>query len=93
MKEPKRKPTPGSEPAARDDPELPDRGSASRKTELVLRLCAARARHHLAQEPGAGRRVGELEACVLLEQGTQGQRVCGEPEERGLTLARAKIGD
>jgi len=34
----KRKPTPGSEPSAVEVPDLPERWSASRKTELVLRL-------------------------------------------------------
>jgi hypothetical protein len=38
MRGPTRKPTPGSEPAATDIPEPPERWSASRKTELVLRL-------------------------------------------------------
>src|SRR5437879_4982504 len=30
---------------------------------------------------------------VFLEQGTRGLRIRGEPEERELTLARAKIGE
>ena len=37
MKGPKRKP-PGSEPSAADALEVPERWSAPRKTELVLRL-------------------------------------------------------
>ena len=50
MKGPKRKPTPGSEPPAADVPELPERWSATRKTELVLRLLRGEALDAVSRE-------------------------------------------
>jgi transposase len=92
MKGPKRKPTPGSEPPAVDAPELPERWSAARKMELVLRLLRGEALDAVSRESQVP--VHELESWkrVFLEQGTRGLRIRGEPEERELTLARAKIG-
>src|SRR2546427_5839582 len=46
----KRKPTPGSEPPAADLPELPERWSAARKTELVLRLLRGEALDAVSRE-------------------------------------------
>ena len=46
----KRKPTPGSEPPAVEVPELPERWSASRKTELVLRLLRGEALDAVSRE-------------------------------------------
>src|SRR5262245_13839283 len=87
------KPTSGSDPAAAEVPELPERWSAARKTELVLRLLRGEALDAVSREsqvPGH-----ELEGWkrVFLEQGTRGLRLRGEPEERELTRARAKIGE
>ena len=50
MKGPKRKPTSGSEPPAADPPELPERWSATRKTELVLRLLRGEALDAVSRE-------------------------------------------
>ena len=50
MKGLKRKPTPGSEPSAADAPELPERWSAPRKTELVLRLLRGEALDAVSRE-------------------------------------------
>src|SRR5437870_12117328 len=50
MKGPKRKPTPGSEPPTADAPELPERWSAARKTELVLRLLRGEALDAVSRE-------------------------------------------
>ena len=47
MKGPKRKPTPGSESPAVEAPELPERWSAARKREVVLRLL----QRNLAEDP------------------------------------------
>src|SRR5438094_7464851 len=67
----KRKPTPGSESPAADLPELPERWSAARKTELVLRLLRGEAldavsresqvpAHELAARARGDRRVAQL---------------------------------
>src|SRR5436309_7794171 len=93
MKGPKRKPTPGSEPPTADAPELPERWSASRKTELVLRLLRGEALDAVSRESQVPAHELENWKRVFLEQGTRGLRIRGEPEERELTLARAKIGE
>ena len=82
---------PGSHPPAAETPDLPGRWSAQRKTELVLlRGEALDAVSRESQVPAH-----ELETWkrIFLEQGTRGLRIRGEPEERELTLARAKIGE
>ena len=73
--------------------ELPERWSAARKIELVLRLLRGEALDAVSREtqvPGH-----ELESWkrVFLETGTRGVKSRAEPEERELTLARAKIGE
>jgi len=88
----KRKPT-GSEPPAEEMPELPERWSASRKTELVLRLLRGEALEAVSRESQVPAHELENWKRVFLEQGTRGLRIRGEPEERELTLARAKIGE
>jgi len=93
MKGSKRKPTPGSEPAATEAPELPERWSAARKTELVLRLLRGEALDAVSRESQVPAHELESWKRVFLEQGTRGLRIRGEPEERELTLARAKIGE
>src|SRR6266403_3282224 len=89
----KRKPTPGSEPPTADAPELPERWSAARKTELVLRLLRGEALDAVSRESQVPAHELEGWKRVFLEQGTRGLRIRGEPEERELTLARAKIGE
>src|SRR2546421_12224695 len=90
MKGPKRKPTPGSEPPTADAPELPERWSAARKTELVLRLLRGEALDAASRESQVPAHELESWKRVFLEQGTRGLRIRGEAEERELTLARAK---
>ena len=73
--------------------ELPERWSAARKIELVLRLLRGEALDAVSREsqvPGH-----ELESWkrAFLETGTRGLKSRAEPEERELTLARAKIGE
>jgi transposase len=73
--------------------ELPERWSIQRKTELVLRLLRGEGLDAVSREsqvPGH-----ELEAWkrAFLEAGGRGLRTRAEPEERDLTLARAKIGE
>ena len=73
--------------------ELPERWSIQRKTELVLRLLRGDGLDAVSREsqvPGH-----ELEGWrrAFLEAGGRGLRTRAEPEERDLTLARAKIGE
>jgi transposase len=73
--------------------ELPERWSVPRKTELVLRLLRGDGLDAVSREsqvPGH-----ELEGWkrAFLEAGGRGLRTRVEPEERELTLARAKIGE
>src|SRR6058998_495183 len=93
MKGPKRKPTPGSEPPTADAPELPERWSAARKTELVLRLLRGEALDAVSRESQVPAHELESWKRVFLEQGARGLKTRSDPEERELTLARAKIGE
>jgi transposase len=73
--------------------DLPERWSAPRKTELVMRLLRGEALDAVSRDsqvPGH-----ELEGWkrVFLEHGARGLKSRVEPEERELTLARAKIGE
>ena len=88
-----RKVTPGNEPPAVGVPELSERWSAARKTELVLRLLRGEALDAVSRESKVPAHELESWKRVFLEQGTRGLRIRGEPEERELTLARAKIGE
>ena len=76
-----------------DAADLPERWSAPRKTELVMRLLRGEALDAVSRDnqvPGH-----ELEGWkrVFLEHGARGLKSRVEPEERELTLARAKIGE
>src|SRR5215475_4270009 len=89
----KRKATPGSEPAAVEVPELPERWSASRKTQLILRLLRGEALDAVSRESQVPAHELESWKRVVLESGARGLRTRSDPEERELTLARAKIGE
>ena len=89
----KRRPTPGSEPPAVEMPELPERWSASRKMELVLRLLRGEALDAVSRESQVPANELETWKHVFLEQGTRGLKSRSDPEERELTRARAKIGE
>src|SRR5712691_6133089 len=89
----RRKPTPGSEPPAAELPELPARWSAPRKSELVLRLLRGEALDAVSRESQVPAHELETWKRIFLEQGVRGLRIRGEPEEREITLARAKIGE
>src|SRR3989442_13273525 len=89
----KRKPCPGSEPPVVEVPELPERWSAARKTELVMRLLRGEALDAVSRESQVPAHELESWKRVFLEQGTRGLRIRGEPAERELTLARPKIGE
>ena len=73
--------------------ELPERWSAQRKTELVLRLLRGEPLDAVSRESQVpAPRTGELEARVPGDR-HPGAEDAREPEERELTLARAKIGE
>lgn len=73
--------------------ELPERWSAQRKTELVLRLLRGEALDGVSRESQVPAHELESWKRFFLEQGTRGLKNRAEPEERELTLARAKIGE
>src|SRR5919109_1238891 len=85
--------TPGSDPPAPEAIDLPERWSVQRKTELVLRVLRGEPLDAVSRESQVP--ANELEAWkrVFLEHGTRGLKSRSDPEERELTLARAKIGE
>ena len=85
--------TTGEEPAVHEGAELPERWSVQRKTELVLRLLRGEALNAVSRESQIPAHELEGWKRVFLETGTRGLRTRTEPEERDLTLARAKIGE
>src|SRR5258705_12962981 len=95
MKDKARKPTttPGSEPPPSEGLELPERSSVQRKTELVLRLLRGQALDAVSRESQVLAHELESWKRIFLEQGARGLKTRRDPEERELTLARAKIGE
>ena len=95
MKDKARKPstTPGSEPPAVEGSDLPERWSVQRKTELVLRLLRGEALDAVSRESQVPAHELESWKRIFLEQGARGLKARSDPEERELTLARAKIGE
>src|SRR5919106_2562575 len=95
MRDKRRKatPPPGSEPPAPETPELPERWSVQRKTELVLRLMRGEALDAVSRESQVPAHELESWKRVFLETGARGLKTRSDPAERDLTLARAKIGE
>lgn len=92
----RRKPTPTPSDAvspARGDDELPERWSAARKTELVLRLLRGEALDAVSRDSQVPAHELEGWRRLFIELGTRGLKTRSDPEERELTLARAKIGE
>ena len=85
--------TTGEEPAVHEGAELPERWSVQRKTELVLRLLRGEALDAVSRESQIPAHELEGWKRVFLETGARGLKTRAEPEERDLTLARAKIGE
>jgi transposase len=79
--------------AAAAEGELPERWSVQRKTELVLRLFRGEALDAVSRESQVPAHELESWKRVFLETGARGLKTRTEPEERELTLARAKIGE
>jgi len=84
---------PGRDPPGAESPDLPERGSAQRKTELVLRLLSGEGLDALSRVSHVPAHELETWKQVFLEHGTRGLRSLGQPEEGALSLARAKIGE
>src|SRR5215475_2683445 len=94
MREKQRKPaTPASEPAPTEAGELPERWSVQRKTELVLRLLRGEALDAVSRESQVPAHELESWKRGFLQAGARGLKTRSDPEERELTLARAKIGE
>jgi hypothetical protein len=95
MRDKRRKPTtPGSDPpTAPEAPEVPERWSVQRKTELVLRLLRGEPLDAVSRESQVPAHELESWKRVFLETGARGLKTRSDPEERELTLARAKIGE
>jgi len=72
---------------------MPERWSAQRKTELVVRLFRCEALDAVSRESQVPAHELESWKRVFLETDARGLRTRVEPEERELTLARAKIGE
>jgi hypothetical protein len=90
------KETTTGEPEAGSSPiadELPERWSAQRKMELVLRLLRGEALGAVSRESQVPAHELESWKRVFLEAGGRGLKTRADPEERDLTLARAKIGE
>jgi len=89
-----RKPTTPPEPSSPpNELELPERWSVQRKSELVLRLLRGEALDAVSRESQVPAHERESWKRLFLEQGTRGLKTRSDPEERELTLARAKIGE
>jgi len=94
MRDKRRKATaPGSEPPAAETSEIPERWSVQRKAELVLRLLRGEALEAVSRESQVPAHELENWKRVFLETGARGLKTRSDPEERELTLARAKIGE
>src|SRR5919108_6571914 len=89
-----RKPAPPPEPSSTpSETELPERWSVQRKAELVLRLLRGEALDAVSRESQVPAHELESWKRVFLESGARGLKSRSDPEERELTLARAKIGE
>ena len=86
-------PREGSSPGTAVPDDLPERWSAQRKMELVLRLLRGDSLDAVSRESQVPAHEVESWHRVFLEHGKRGLRTKAEPEERDLVLARAKIGE
>ncbi len=84
---------PPEERSGRAPEDLPERWSIQRKTELVLRLLRGEPVDAVSRESQVPAHELEGWKRIFLEHGSRGLKTRAEPEERELTLARAKIGE
>jgi transposase len=80
-------------PTAGGAEDLPERWSAQRKMELVLRLLRGEPLDAVSRESQVPAHELEGWKRVFLEAGGRGLKSRSDPEERELTLARAKVGE
>jgi len=82
------------EPApSREAAEPPERWSAQRKTELVLRLLRGEPLDSVSRESHVPAHELESWQRAFLEAGTHGLKRHTDPEERELVRTRAKLGE
>lgn len=89
----KGRPSEGESTPSVGSEELPERWSVQRKTELVLRLLRGDALDAVSRESQVPAHELESWRRVFLDSGGRGLKTRADPEERELTLARAKIGE
>jgi transposase len=89
----KDKPRGEDAPAPSAPEDLPERWSAQRKSELVLRLLRGEPLDGVSRESQVPAHEPESWKRVFLEAGGRGLKSRSDPEERELTLARAKVGE
>jgi hypothetical protein len=92
-KKPGRPVTLSSPTLSPEELDLPERWSAQRKMELVLRLLRGEALDAVSREAQVPAHLLESWQRRFLDAGSKGLRSHREPEERELVLARAKIGE
>jgi len=90
---PRKPATPPGPSSPPNEVELPERWSVQRKSELVLRLLRGEALDAVSRESQVPAHELESWKRIFLEQGARGLKTRSDPEERELTLARAKIGE
>ena len=84
----------GEEASGPSGPEdLPERWSAQRKMELVLRLLRGEPLDAVSRESQGPAHELEGWKRVFLDAGGRGLKSRSDPEERALILARAKVGE
>lgn len=74
-------------------PELPERWSVQRKQEVVLRLLRGEPLGQVSRETQVPVHELEIWHRRFLDAGQRGLRTKADPEERELTLAKAKLGE
>jgi hypothetical protein len=89
-KKPDRTPAPVSSPGL---PELPERWSVPRKQAVVVRLPRSEALDQVSRETQGPARELETGQRRFLDGGRRGLRTRGDPEERELALAKARLGE
>ena len=84
---------PSTSVASSHPPELPERWSVQRKQEVVLRLLRGEPLDQVSRETQVPAHELEMWQRRFLEGGQRGLRTTAGPEERELTLAKAKLGE
>ena len=89
----KGKPGGDEAPASSGPEDLPERWSAQRRPELVLRLLRGEPLDAVSRESQVPAHELEVWKRVFLAAGGLGLKSRSDPEERELTLVRAKVGE